>query len=181
MLNCLYTQDVLWQMSAAERMAMFYILDRMPKKDIAIEIGSYKGGCTRVLSQQFKKVVSIDIDHTAIAGKDAYENVDWLTGMSTDMLPVAFGTYKDVDFIIVDGDHGYDGAYKDLMLCIESNAIILVHDAAYSETARAIMDFKELNAETHIVDIKFVPGEPFGEGLIGGFAIIYRKMKITDV
>lgn len=179
MIKELYDQSVLWQMNAAERMAMFYLFDRMPTKNKAIEVGSYKGGFTRVLANQFKRVVSIDIDHSNIVDKYKYENVEWLTGLSTDKIPIALSIHHNVDFILIDGDHSCKGVYEDIEACIKftrmTSPLILVHDAAYSESRKALIEIGKRYGDSYYVDINFVPGVPFNDGLIGGLAIIYKR------
>lgn len=178
MIKQLYNNDVLWQMNPAERMAMFYLFDRMKSKSVAIEVGSYKGGFTKVLSEKFKQVISIDTDHSNIVDKEQYNNVKWITGRSDSYLPTALSNYLDVDFILIDGDHSYLGVYSDINLCLEftknNNPLILVHDAAYLYTNLALVDMACKYSATHNFILDFVPGVPFKDHYIGGLALIYK-------
>ena len=177
MIKALYDQSILWQMSAAERMAIFYIIDRLPRKQLALEIGSYKGGCLRTLAQHFEEVISLDLDHSNIVSPEQYKNVTWLPGDSAYELPRLLGCRPDIDLVIVDGDHSYAGVLSDLTLLMESplkdDAIILVHDAAYRDTAKAI-EAVFLKYPGCVKQL-FVPGEPFNEGMIGGLALICKR------
>lgn len=173
----LYDNRVLWQMSAAERMALHFIIGGMMQRETVIEVGSYKGGCTKYLSERFDKVISIDIDHSEIVDLASYENVKWMCGFSSEMLPIALRENKEVRLIIIDGDHSYNGVLSDISMCMNFNRytkpVILIHDAAYEDTHRAIMDIKKLSND-YFIDEKFVPGEPFNDGMIGGLGLIYK-------
>lgn len=174
----LYDQRILWQMSAAERMTLNYIVDRMEVRNTVIEVGSYKGGCTKFLSEKFNKVISIDIDHSEIVDLVSYNNVKWMTGFSSEMIPIALRENKEVHLIIIDGDHNYNSVLSDISMCMNFNRytkpIILIHDAAYEPTHKAIMDVKRNSNEDYFIDEKFVPGEPFNGGMIGGLGLIYK-------
>jgi hypothetical protein len=178
----LYDQTVLWQMSPSERMAMFYIFNKMPMRRTAIEIGSFKGGFTKVLSEHFKRVISIDIDHSNIVDKEAYNNVTWLTGTSAEWLSImAFNV--DVDFILVDGDHTYESVFIDLDLILyhlKSSALVLVHDAEYSESKKALQDIVDKYKNEYDSDLYFVRGDEFKGNKVGGLALFKKKCKITN-
>jgi predicted O-methyltransferase YrrM len=53
-------------MSLPERATFLYLLEQLPKRNIAIEIGTYCGGSLKWLSKYFNKVYSCDINHSHI-------------------------------------------------------------------------------------------------------------------
>lgn len=189
----LYDNDtVLWQMSAAERMSLFYTIANLSKRNSAIEIGSYKGGCTRVLSKYFKKVYSCDIDHSNITNKDEYTNVEWLEGRSDETIPVLIErinkSREDINLILIDGDHEYDSVYKDIRNILtyipKSDCVILMHDSWYEPTRNAISQtlWKD-NAYVQSVEKDFVTGDLVGNRYMGGLgiAILSKESRVGDL
>lgn len=195
MFKKLYDNDPLWQMNPAERMAIYYILDRLSivkvyrpmRNKICVEVGSFKGGLTRVLADYFEEVISIDIDHSLINRDMA--NVRYLTGDSKILLPKYLETVSP-NMIILDGDHSYNGLLADLqnsMRLIKDDCIILCHDSGYKECRRAIdtaiQSFVPENSSNETVmniytyDIDFVPSmHRLGDDLAdGGLALIEMR------
>lgn len=180
MINQLFSQDILWQMSSAERASVLYLLSQTRANSIAIEVGSYKGGFTHQLATHFKKVYSLDIDHSNIANKDRYKNVEWITGDSAETLPWLINKIgnKDISFILIDGDHKYSSVLQDINNILEYipivNTILLMHDSWYPETREAINKANwNDNQFVHLVEKDFVPGDLVYPDFVGGLAIAY--------
>jgi len=127
--------DTTWQMSIDERIIADYIIQNLKVKDIAIEIGSLKGGFTNILAKNFKKVISCDLDHKQI-DKNRFNNVEWVTGNTRKTLAELIEDINDkedkVSFIFVDGDHTYEGVMSDiediLLLKPKTTVVVLFHD-----------------------------------------------------
>lgn len=180
--------EVLWQMSLSEKAAILYLLSKLDKHSVALEIGSYKGGLLRVLSQHFDKVYSLDIDHSAIVDKEQYDSVVWVEGDSKETLPSLIqeinASGEDVGFILIDGDHSYDTAIQDidniLSYVPQGETLLLVHDSWYKETRDAI-NKTNWNESPYVVMVEkdFVPGDMIGsdEGnlFVGGLALVFMS------
>lgn len=167
--DVLSNDDILWQMTPAEKMAIYYVLNKMEKRDIAIEIGSYKGGFLRVLSKYFKKVYSCDITFDGIENREQYKNVRWVQGDSKDTLPKLISDLNklktgDVNFILVDGDHEHDTVLRDINNILKyvprTETIVLMHDSWYEPTREAInqADWYD-NKHVHLVEKDLVHGD----------------------
>lgn len=168
---------VLWQMSMAERATIFHLLGKLPKRGTAIEIGSYKGGFTRVLSKHFNKVYSLDIDHSNIVDKDSFGNVEWITGDSKETLPKLILELDEIDFILIDGDHSYEAVLQDIQNVLEyvpkSDTILLIHDSWY-EPSRNAINRADWNGcpYVHYIEKDLVTGDAHGRVLVGGLALV---------
>lgn len=147
-LDLILKNDVLWQMSIAEKASILYLLGNMEKRSVAIEVGSYKGGFLRVLAQYFDKVYSCDIDHSNIdGGKEQFINVEWVEGDSKDTLPELISRInnigEEVNFILIDGDHSYKTVLHDINNVLQyqplkSEVVLMIHDSWYEQSRHAI-------------------------------------------
>lgn len=182
-LNELYDNTPLWQMAPYERASLLYVINKIEQntknKITAVEIGSYCGGFTKELLKHFDNVFSIDIDHSKIPKNIAYHPcLKQIEGDSSKVLKSVL-SIRLVDFILVDGDHSYNGVKNDLEAIAKSlpptsSPLIFVHDAAYPDSRKALQEFKEKYTK-YEVDLNFAPGLPFGETKVGGLAFIYKK------
>jgi predicted O-methyltransferase YrrM len=180
MINELFSQNILWQMSSSERASILYLLSKTRKDSIAIEIGSYKGGFTQQLSKRFNLVYSLDINHDNIVNKDQYDNVIWVTGDSAKTLPKLLKKLKDKDigFILIDGDHSSEAVLRDINNVLEytpiKDTLILMHDSWYEGTRNAINNANWNNNQyVQLVEKDFVPGDLINHGFVGGLALSY--------
>ncbi len=174
-------------MSRAERTSFLYLLDKIRKNSIAIEVGSYCGGSTRYLAENFNKVYSIDINHNNIANKNNYNNVEWITGDSAEKLPWLINELKDNDisFVLIDADHSYYAVLRDINNFLAykplKDTILIMHDSWHPETRLAI-DHANWNSNpfVHLVEKDFVTGDLFYPQLYGGFGLAYLTTDIRD-
>ncbi|MBI5153825.1 class I SAM-dependent methyltransferase, partial [Candidatus Poribacteria bacterium] len=96
-------------MTRCEKYAFSALLEAA-KPDVAIEIGTYKGGSLQVISRKAKRVYSLDIspDCKATLGPQ-FPNVEFLTGDSPTLLPPLLERIKtnneSLGFVLIDGDH----------------------------------------------------------------------------
>lgn len=178
-------KDVLWQMSQAEKASILYLLNKLPKLSVAIEVGSYKGGFLQVLAKYFKTVYSCDIDHSNIVNKEQYENVVFVEGDSEETLPRLIEqlnqSEETVNFILIDGDHSYDAVLNDINNALQylpkGDLILLIHDSWYDGTREAInhANWKD-NPYVQYIEKDFAVGDmmySYAEGniFVGGLAL----------
>jgi hypothetical protein len=171
-------------MSFGERAALEGVLCQLTPR-LAVEIGTAEGGSLTRVAAHSKEVHSFDLVAPR-AAINALPNVTLHTGDSHELLPRLLGEFADagrnVDFVLVDGDHSTEGVRKDVVDLLESAAIahtiILVHDTA-NEVVRAGLeqvDFAGYPKVAH-VELDFVPGYLFNEPslrneLWGGLGLI---------
>ncbi len=154
-----------WQMSYGERSTIEGVL-AMLNPSLAIEIGRAEGGSLRRIAAYSKEVISFDIV-TAPAELAELPNVRALAGDSHVMLPAELRQLteqgRNVDFVLVDGDHTSDGARRDMIDLLESDAIgqtvILAHDTLNEEVREGLeaVDY-DAYAKVAWVDLDFIPG-----------------------
>lgn len=180
MIKEIFDNDVLWQMSLAEKATLLYFLSITRRNSIAVEVGSYKGGFTQHLSRHFKKVYSLDIDHSNIANKDKYKNVEWVTGDSAETFPWVMNKLmdKDISFCLIDADHSYNSVLRDINNFIEykpiTNTLLFMHDSWYYEAREAINHANwNNNPFIHVVEKDLVSGDLIYPHFVGGLALAY--------
>jgi hypothetical protein len=164
------TRDRSSQMSFGERAAFEGVLAQV-RPHVAIEIGTAEGGNLRRIANYSAVVHSIDVDHRPVGTLPA--NVQLHTGGSAEMLPALLAALlsagDSLDFVLVDGDHSYEGIKSDLELLLESRCtaqtVILVHDTMNAEV-RAGVESVPLDDYPGVVyyELDFVPGYVYRRG-----------------
>jgi hypothetical protein len=160
--------DSVWQMTLGERAAMEGVLAQR-KARLAIEIGTAEGGSLRRIAAHAEEVHSFDLVLPEGPIKEM-PNVTLHTGDSHQLLPETLQRFaeegRNVDFVLVDGDHSADGVRRDLDDLLASAAIadtvILIHDAT-NEQVRSGLDAVRYAAHPKVahVNLDFVPGYMF--------------------
>lgn len=155
----------LWQMSWGERAALEGVLtQRRPK--LAIEIGTAQGGSLERIAVHAKEVHSFDLvaPQLEVATKS---HVHLHTGDSHVLLKQQLNEFaaadRNVDFVLVDGDHSAGGVYSDIQDLLESPAIsdtlILIHDASNEEVRRGIERVSYVSfPKVRRVELDWLPG-----------------------
>ncbi len=171
-------------MSLGERAALEGVLASL-KPALAVEIGTAEGGSLRRISEHSQEVHSFDLvaPDPEIA---AIEHASFHSGDSHALLPAFLAELDDagrnVDFVLVDGDHSAEGVRRDAEDLLASTAIgqtvILFHDTA-NPHVRSGIDAVDFDAHAKIVHVEpdFVAGSVFShpdlEGEIwGGLGIV---------
>jgi Methyltransferase domain len=163
-------RDADWQMSFGERAALEGLLSQL-QPQLAIEIGTAEGGSLARVAAHSAEVHSFDLVEPQPAAREL-PNVTFHTGDSHKLLPELLARLDDegrnVDFVLVDGDHSADGVRQDVEDLLASPAvrrtIIVLHDTM-NETVRAGLE--SVRYETHpkvaYVELDLVAGYMFRE------------------
>ena len=125
-----------WQMSFGERAAMEGVLAQL-KPRLSIEIGTAGGGSLATVTRHSGEVHSFDLEHSEEV-TERFPDVHFHSGDSHELLPKMLAAFaeeeRNVDFVLVDGDHSSDGVKRDVEDLLESTAIsetiIVLHDTA---------------------------------------------------
>jgi hypothetical protein len=160
--------DPVWQMTLGERSAMEGVLaQRKPR--LAIEIGTAEGGSLRRIAAHAEEVHSFDLVVPQVPAEEM-PNVTLHTGDSHQLLRETLNRFaeegRNVDFVLVDGDHSADGVRRDLDDLLSSPAVadtvIIMHDAM-NEEVRSGLDAVRYTAYPKVahVNLDFVPGYMF--------------------
>lgn len=186
MFDELLSTQALWQMSMSEKATIIYLLGKMKQKLVAFEVGSYKGGFTRILSKRFRQVYSLDTNHSNIVEKEKFKNVTWVEGNSLHTLPNLLAQAGHPDLILIDGDHEYEAVLSDINALLKSpperDCLILMHDSWYQPTRDAINNaFWRSNPYVHFVEKDLCSGDlvggPRGNHFVGGLAVALLSPK----
>lgn len=175
--------DSAWQMTYGERAALVGVLASI-RPALAIEIGSMEGGSLMAAAAYADEVHSFDLDPPSLDGARA-ANVRLHTGDSHQLLSPALAEFaqagRNVDYVLVDGDHSTNGVRRDIEDLLASPAVshtvIVMHDIA-NELVRAGCDAVDYDAHPKVrhVDLDFVPGymgrDRFAGELWGGLGLI---------
>lgn len=152
-----------WQMSMAEACALTHLLRHLKPK-VSIEIGTAEGGSLGIIANHSEKVYSVDINpECAEKLAQHHPNTEFRTGKSVDILPQIFARNESVDFVLIDGDHTYAGAKRDIEMVLKytagRNCFVVMHDSMNPAVRRAILDVDWNNCPyVAYLDVDFVPG-----------------------
>ena len=161
-------EDTAWQMSLGERAAVEGVLSQL-RPALAIEIGSAQGACLRRIAANAREAHSFDL---GLPSLPIPKNVTLHTGNSHELLPQFLAEVaeqgRNVDFVVVDGDHSPDGVRQDIEDLLDSralaNTIVLIHDVA-NERVRKGADAVRFPAWPKVahVELDWIPGQLFAE------------------
>jgi hypothetical protein len=161
-------EDPVWQMSRGERAAVEGVLSQLGPS-LAIEIGSMEGAALQRIAAHAGEVHSFDLSPPSLP---LPANVTVHTGDSHELLAPFLAELeaqgRNVDFVIVDGDHSPDGVRRDIEDLLNSRAVarsvILIHDTA-NEGVRSGIDAVRFAAWPKVVHVEldWIPGQLFAE------------------
>lgn len=164
-------EDAVWQMSLGERAAVEGVLAQL-KPALALEIGSAEGASLRRIADHAQEVHSFDLTPPAL---EPPAHVILHTGDSHVLLAPFLSQLaeqgRNVDFVLVDGDHTPEGVRRDLEDLLDSRAlaqtVILIHDTA-NERVRQGVDAVSFTAWPKVahVELDWVPGQLFAEAAL---------------
>lgn len=181
-----------WQMTRCEKYA-FHQLLQIARADVAIEIGTYKGGSLQLVSKYANKVYSLDISPTCKEELGPrFANVEFLTGdskaMVADVLQQIKQEQRSLGFVLIDGDHSTEGVRGDINAVLKHvptrDVYIVFHDS-FNPPARAGILSADWQAcpHVHFVEVDYIPGvfhhrafdtAPAGS-MYGGLAVAVMK------
>jgi hypothetical protein len=163
-----------WHMQLSERVALMYVLQRM-NPDVSLEIGTFLGGSLRPIAAASRQVYAFDIEDRTIP---ELPNVSFVIGDSTQTLAPIIdkinGSNRELNFILIDGDHSELGVRNDIVQCLRyrpklQSTIILMHDSANPAVRKGIVESPwGDNPYIHGLDLDFVPGMLYARADIKG-------------
>ncbi len=187
-----------WQMAYGERSAFEGLLAQI-KPQLAIEIGTAEGGSLARIAAHSDEVHSFDMIQAA-PEVQRLPNVHFHTGDNHVLLPELLAELaaagRNVDFVLVDGDHSTEGVRQDMVDLLDSPAVrhtvIVMHDSM-NEWVRTGLEQVPYDQYSKVkyVDLDFVAGFMFLEKsleyeLWGGLALVYvvadgRELALSPV
>lgn len=164
--------DPTWQMAYGERFALDGLLSHL-RPALAVETGTAQGGSLRRIAAHAGEVHCFDIVPEVADVVAPLPNATAHIGDSAVLLPQVLAGFADagrtVDFVLIDGDHTFEGVQRDLRAVLESPACdettVVIHDTA-NEHVRAGLDAMDLPAhpKVSLCFLDFVPGYQVREG-----------------
>ncbi len=156
-----------WQMTRWEKYAFASIL-KAANPEVAIEIGTQKGGSLQLISKHAEKVYSIDISSECkrLLG-DHFNNVELITGDSKQILPGLLKKIRDnnenLGIVLVDGDHSTQGVKSDIEAVLQyiptRPLYIVFHDSFHPRSRKGILIVEWDRCKyVHYVEVDFIPG-----------------------
>ena len=144
-------------------------LDEMSSHKIAVEIGSYDGGCLHAYIELFEKVISIDLENRSNLKKVNYIIGDSKKGLSL-LKETIGGKNTKIDFLMIDGDHTYNGVKADFELyskLVRKGGIIAFHDIIDSPLHRELfcrvdLFWNEIKKDDRFIAHEIIDGNDWG-------------------
>jgi hypothetical protein len=156
-----------WQMTRWEKYGFASILEAA-KPQVAIEIGTYKGGSLQVIASRAEKVYSIDLDPSLERDLgNQLSNVEFITGDSRGALPSLLSRIteqrEELGFVLIDGDHSTEGVRTDINNVLRYAPLrpvfIVFHDSFNPACRQGILSADWLMCDyVHFVEVDFIPG-----------------------
>jgi Methyltransferase domain len=148
-----------WQMALGERAAIEGLLCGL-EPGLSIEIGTAQGGSLERIAAHSDEVHTFDLG--AEVDQDAFPGVTFHRGDSHVLLPQLLARLeregRNVDFVLIDGDHTREGVRRDIEDLLGSKAVsrtlIAVHDAMNEEVAAGLAEI-DLDAYPNVVFVDF--------------------------
>jgi predicted O-methyltransferase YrrM len=157
------------QQKPKEFYGLLKAISEMQNNKIAVEIGSYDGGCLHAYVLLFEKVISIDLQN-----RSRLKEVDYIIGDSRKTLPMLKetigGKNTKIDFLMIDGDHSYDGVKADFELyhkLVRKGGIIAFHDILDTELHRELfcrvdLFWNEIKKDDRFISHEIIDGNDWG-------------------
>lgn len=167
-------------MSYGERAALEGVVAQLRPR-LALEIGTGQGGSLECLARHSAEVHTIDLVE-APTRVHQIPKVTVHTGDSRELVPALLREFesrgRNVDFVLIDGDHSAEGVRRDLENVLHASAVsqslILAHDTM-NDIVRSGLESVDVEKFDKVVyfDLDFVPGYfvregPFRHELWGG-------------
>jgi len=156
-----------WQMSRCEKFA-FDALVRHAQADVAVEIGTYKGGSLQILAKHCGKVHSLDISEAPKrALESSFNNVEFHIGDSPTLVPEVLArinsSSEKLGFVLIDGDHSTEGVRNDINAVLkhrpERPVYVVFHDSFHPACRSGILSASWSDCPyVHYLEVDFVPG-----------------------
>jgi hypothetical protein len=156
-----------WEMPPGERAALEGVVSSL-RPALAIEIGTANGESLASISKHSTGVHAFDLSRRATVTDERFPNVTFHIGDSHEQLPLVLeelsAAGRNVDFVLVDGDHSARGVRQDVEDLLSSSCVghtvILIHDTL-NERVRAGLDEVDYGGfdKVSLVDLDFVPGQ----------------------
>ena len=156
-----------WQMTPAERIALTTVLTANPI-DCAIEIGTAQGGSLAAITNFAALTYSLELlPESSARLRSRIPNAEFRIGDSRQSIPEVLDDIRragrDLDFVLVDGDHSREGVRADIEAVLRWQPrramAILMHDS-FNPACRFGM--RDVDWATypyvHAVDLDFVAG-----------------------
>ncbi|MCP4778522.1 MAG: class I SAM-dependent methyltransferase, partial [Planctomycetaceae bacterium] len=156
-----------WQMTRCEKYAFEKLL-QIADAEVAIEIGTYKGGSLQLISQHAEHVYSLDISPTCreeLASQ--FANVDFRTGDSKALIADVLDEIRQrgsrLGFVLIDGDHTTEGVRGDINAVLQHvpdrDMYVVFHDSFNPPAREGILSAAWQDCPyVHFVEVDYVPG-----------------------
>ncbi|MEA2083393.1 MAG: class I SAM-dependent methyltransferase [Thermodesulfobacteriota bacterium] len=156
-----------WQMTRWEKYAFLMLLERS-RPEVALEIGTYKGGSLQALARKVQKVYTIDINEDSKRNLgNIFPNVHFYTGESKTLIPEVLKNIEhkneELGFVLIDGDHSTEGVRNDINAVLKyipkRPLYIVFHDSFFPLCRVGILeaDWQECK-HVHYLEVDFIPG-----------------------
>jgi len=156
-----------WHMTRGEKYGVLHLLE-LADAATSIEVGTGRGGATKLVASRSEQVYSIDVDASSVTALDGrFENVTFMSGDSREILPKLLKDIErrgeDLGFVLIDGDDTAEGVKGDITALLQHRptrpVYIVFHDSFVPAVRQGILEANWRGCPyVHYVEVDFIQG-----------------------
>lgn len=159
---------------------LLYDLVRLFRPEVAVEIGTAKGNSAIAIGQALKEngfgklytidPIELELVKIAIRKSGLKKQIEYVVDFSTNFIPKK--NFQKIDFVFIDGDHGYENVKKDFDLVknlVPKGGVIAFHDTILIDGPKKVIEEIQAGGEFDIITLPTLSGSAgeYKGGLVG--------------
>lgn len=173
-----HLSDEGWQMSLGDK-AVILLLAVALRPPVAIDAGTFLGRSAAALSLSCSQVVSIDWDPDRAAHVADLDNVEFRSGLASEVVDEVLSEYPETNLVVLDADHSEAGIAAEVASVLRHRTrglrALVIHDSTMASCRRGLESIAWDDAPAvRGYSLDFLPGSLNESGEpVGGLALVW--------